>query len=113
MTTDIRTAAFTWLLQHNNLCRRRALDRCTAYLVSTHEVSRDTAARVAVQALAELESRNQQARIDTAATTAHVVIVHRPNGLPLAFTVNDLLRLHSITFDLQPPATNTASARVH
>lgn len=91
-TFDIATA---WLLRHGRDRQRLAnLEGCARYLTVQHELSTDTAERIALQALAELECRNQRARIDTATTTAHVVIVQRPDGKPpLAFTVNDLLRL--------------------
>lgn len=104
-TLDINTLATTWLLRHaRNLSRGTAITRCAAHLVETQEVSLDTAERVALQALAELESTNQRARIDLGASTAHVVVVHRPNGKPLAFTLCDLLRLHAAKPATQEPA---------
>lgn len=100
---DAHTLATAWLLRHTRgLSRSDALARCTAYLVDAQEISQDTAGRIALQALAELESFNQRARIDTVATTAHVVVVHRPDGAPLAFTVSDLMRLHQTAQRAQP-----------
>lgn len=93
---DITTLATAWYLKNARaLSRRQALQACVEYLMESQEVSEDTADRVAMHALAELESRNQKARIDVGASTAHCVIVHRPDGKPLAFTVNDLVRLHA------------------
>jgi hypothetical protein len=93
-THDLATA---WLLRHaRDLTRPKALEACTRYLVAERAISEDTAGRIALQALAELESRNQRARVDTIATTAHLVVIHRPDGQrPLAFTVADLLRLYA------------------
>ena len=112
MNDDIHTLALTFLLRHADLPRRAALEQCATHLIESQEVSQTTANRIALHAVAELESRNHPARIDTAATTAHVVIVTRPGRRPLALTVNDLLRLHAMSHEL-PAAAPARLRRAH
>lgn len=94
--TKTHTAAATWLLRNGlSLNRDKALEACTTHLIETLEVSESTASLAALQAMADLECAGQDAWIDVDASTAHVVVIRRPNGRSIACTVKDLLRVHA------------------
>lgn len=73
--------------------RENALRDCIEYLAHHHDMTEEAAELAALQAYAEIESTNQQARIDVAASTSHMVLLRTEEGRPVVFTVNDLLNV--------------------
>ncbi|OHV11174.1 hypothetical protein [Kushneria phosphatilytica] len=86
-------AATAYLLRlPRQIQRRDAINRCTSHLMHEHDMSREAAGLLAVQAMAELEGLNRPAWVDVDSTTSHVVVIRRPGRDPIAMTVGDLLR---------------------
>lgn len=73
--------------------RENALRDCIEHLAHHHDMTEEAAELAALQAYAELESTNQQARIDVDASTSHMVLLRTEEGRPVVFTVNDLLNV--------------------
>lgn len=73
--------------------RENALRDCIEHLAHHHDMPEQSAELAALQAYAELESANQQARIDVDASTSHMVLLRTEDGRPVVFTVNDLLNV--------------------
>lgn len=90
---DPHNLATAELWRHRWTNRVDALANCIEHLVVNHDMTENAAELAAIQAYAELESANQVARIDTDATTAHVVVMRTEGGRPVMFTVDDLLRV--------------------
>ena len=94
---NLNEIATTWLLRNQRgHSRTEALARCTAHLVDEYSVRGERAATIAMQALAELDSKSEKGYVDVASSTNHLVVVRRPDGNPLAFTLADLIRLHNL-----------------
>lgn len=108
LNVNISDAAFAYLLKMPRPYQREvAWSRCTSHLVECHGFSEKSAGLAAIQAIAELETKNQRAYIDADATTAHVVIVRRPGMDALALSVSDLLRLHAQGYTPSAPLGET------
>lgn len=90
---DPHNLATAELWRHRWTNRVDALASCIEHLVVNHDMTENAAELAAIQAYAEMESANQVARIDTDATTAHVVVMRTEGGRPVMFTVDDLLRV--------------------
>ncbi|SOC56433.1 hypothetical protein SAMN05421509_10738 [Chromohalobacter canadensis] len=73
--------------------RANALANCIDHLVVDHDMTEEKAELVAIQAYADLESTNQVARIDTDASTSHMVVLRTEGGRPVMFTVTDLMHI--------------------
>lgn len=89
---DPKNAATGYLLRYcRGLNRREALENCTHFLMSEQAMPEAKAELAAIHASAELESLNQVAWLDLEASTEHVVVLRTAGGLPISFTVGDLL----------------------
>lgn len=90
---DPHNVALGQLWRHRGESRIDALNNCIEHLVVNHDMSEPTAELSAIQAYAEMDSANQLARIDTDATTSHVVVLRDEGGRPVMFTVTDLMHV--------------------
>ncbi|WP_251978589.1 hypothetical protein [Salinicola avicenniae] len=89
---DPKNAATAYLLRYcRGLERREALENCTQFLMSELAMPEARAELEAIHASAELESLNQVAWIDLDASTRDVVVIRSAGGVPVSFTVGDLL----------------------
>lgn len=74
--------------------RQRLIDRCTAHLADVFAMSTRTAEHVAMQVRSEIESTDQQAYIDPASCTPHMLVLRDPaSNASHLVTVGDLLQL--------------------
>lgn len=90
---DTHNLAIAELWRYRWENRVTALANCIEHLVTVHDMTEEAAEIAAIQAYADLESENKLVRIDTDATTAHVVVLRTEGGRPVMFTAADLLRL--------------------
>lgn len=89
---DPKNAATGYLLRYcRGLERRAALENCTLFLMSEHAMPEAKAELSAIHASAELESLNQVAWIDLESSTRDVVVLRTAGGVPVPFTISDLL----------------------
>ncbi|MAM57338.1 MAG: hypothetical protein CMN25_08395 [Salinicola sp.] len=89
---DPKNAATGYLLRYcRGLNRREALENCTQFLMSEQAMPEAKAELAAIHASAELESLNQVAWLDLESSTEYVVVLRTVGGLPISFTVGDLL----------------------
>lgn len=89
---DPNNVATGYLLRYcRGLDRATALENCTQFLMSEYDMTESAAELAAIHASAELESLNQVAWIDIDASTASVVVLRTAGGVPVPFTVGDLL----------------------
>nr|WP_300309246.1 hypothetical protein [Halomonas sp.] len=90
---DARNLAAARLLRDRWESRVNALANCIEHLMSVHEMTEQNAELAAIQAYAEIEATNQQARIDVEASTSHVVVVRTEEKYPVVFTITDLMKM--------------------
>lgn len=80
--------------QHLACDRGLLIERAIKHLMDQLSISKMTAERAVCRALAEHESRNERAYIDTNESTAFAVMVRDPlTNCTRVFTVADLMRL--------------------
>ncbi|MCM2131436.1 hypothetical protein [Larsenimonas rhizosphaerae] len=91
---DQTNAATAFLLTLPRPVRKEeAVARCCAHLMTEHDMARDHAGILALQAFAELQAMNQTTWVDLDASTAHLVVIRQATGATLALTLTDLMRL--------------------
>lgn len=97
---DPKNAATGYLLRYcKGLDRASALEHCTLFLMSENAMSESSAELAAIHANAELESLNQVAWLDLEASTTDVVVLRTAGGVPIPFTVGDLLAARELARD--------------
>ena len=67
------------------------LTRCISHVIDRHNVSRDTARDVAVQAAGELAARGRREYIDCSRTTSYTLFLVDEHGRRHALTIRDLV----------------------